>query len=227
MSAEPIAMRRPVEVPIRTEPRSTLHVTRRSSYGRGARIAKFVLPLLALGLVGLIFAWSQINPVIPRLPLGQVDVAPEEIETITMENARFAGVDADGRSFNVTADRAVQSAGDDQHIVLQHPRADIVLADGTKIAIRSDAGGLQRDTRILDLFGSVTLVQDGGYEFRTSTARIDLDGRTAAGDAIVEGHGPTGEIRADGFEITDRGQRVVFRGRTRALFHPEPGRDTP
>jgi lipopolysaccharide export system protein LptC len=227
MSAEPIAMLRPVEVPIRAEPRSASHVTRRGSYGRGARIAKFVLPLLALGLAGLIFAWSQINPVIPRIPLSETEQAPEEIDTVTMENARFAGVDAEGRSFNVTADRAIQSIEDEQHIVLQQPRADIVLADGTKFAIRSDTGGLQRDTRILDLTGSVTLVQDGGYEFRTTKARIDLNGRTADGDAMVEGHGPTGEIRADGFEISERGERVVFRGRTRALFRPEPGRDTP
>ncbi|MGH6927161.1 MAG: LPS export ABC transporter periplasmic protein LptC [Dongiaceae bacterium] len=220
-------MRRPVEVPIRAEPRSTLYATRRGSYGRGARIAKVVLPLLALGLAGLIFAWSQINPIISRIPISETELAPEEIDTVTMENARFVGVDAEGRSYNVTADRAIQSTDDDQHIILQQPRADIVLADGTKIAIRSDTGGLQRDTRTLDLSGSVTLLQDGGYEFRTNKARIDLNGRTAAGDAIVEGHGPTGEIRADGFEITDRGERVVFRGRTRALFQPEPDRDAP
>jgi lipopolysaccharide export system protein LptC len=227
MSAEPIAMRRPVEVPLHAEPRATVYPARRSSYGRSARIAKVALPLLALILAGLIAAWSQINPIIPRLPLSEIEVAPEEIDTIAMENARFAGVDAEGRSFNVMADRAVQSADDEQHIVLQQPKADFVLADGTKIAIRSDTGDLQRDARILDLSGSVTLVQDGGYEFRTTTARIDLKARTAAGDAAVEGHGPTGEIRADGFEITDRGERIVFRGRTRALFQPNSDRDTP
>jgi lipopolysaccharide export system protein LptC len=227
MSAEPIAMRRPVEVPIHAEPRLTSYTARRGSYGRVARIAKFVLPLLALGLAGLIVAWSQINPIIPRIPLSEIEVASEEIETIAMENPRFAGVDAEGRSFNVTADRAIQSADDEQHIVLQQPKADFVLADGTKIAIRSDTGDLRRDTRILDLSGSVTLVQDGGYEFRTTKARIDLEERAATGDAIVEGHGPTGEIRADGFEITDRGERVVFRGRTRALFQPTADRDTP
>lgn len=227
MSAEPIAMRRPVEVAIAAKPRSTLYAAKRGSYGRGARIAKFVLPSLALALAGLIVVWSQINPIIPRLPLSEIEVASEEIEAITMENARFAGVDAEGRSFNVTADRAIQSAENEQHIALQHPRADFMFADGTKIAIRSDTGDLQRDVRILDLSGSVTLVQDGGYEFRTTKARIDLKRRTAGGDAIVEGHGPTGEIRADGFEITDRGQRVVFRGRTRAVFRPDPDRDTP
>jgi lipopolysaccharide export system protein LptC len=227
MSADPIAMRRPVEVPIRTAPASTPYAAARSSYGRGARIAKFVLPLLALGLAGLIFAWSQINPIISRIPISETELAPEEIDTITMENARFAGVDGEGRSFNVIAARAIQSVDNEKHILLQQPKADIVLADGTKIAIRSDTGGLQRDARILDLSGSVTLVQDGVYEFRTDKARIDLDGRTAMGDALVEGHGPNGNIRADGFEITDGGDRVVFRGRSRALVQPGPDQEAP
>jgi lipopolysaccharide export system protein LptC len=203
------------------------YVARRGTYGRAARIAKFALPVLALGLGGLIFAWSQINPIISRIPISETELAPEEIDTITMENARFAGIDAGGRSFNITAPRAVQSADDDRHILLQQPRADIVFADGTTIAIRSESGGLRRDTRILDLFGSVTLIQNGGYEFRTMKARIDLAARTATGDVLVEGHGPNGEIRAEGFEITDGGERVVFRGRTRALFLPGPDQDTP
>ena len=73
-----------------------------------------------------------------------------------MENARFAGVDAQNRSFNVTAVRAVQSADDNNHIDLQQPKADIVLSSGAKVAIESDTGGLQRDTQILDLVGKVT-----------------------------------------------------------------------
>jgi len=227
MSLDPIAVRRPVEVMISAEPRPISYTAKRGTLGRGARIAKFVLPLLALGLAALIFAWSQINPMVPRIPISESELAPEEIETITMENARFAGVDANGRSFNVTAARAIQSVDDEKHIQLQQPKADITLADGTKIAVRSDTGELQRDTRMLDLLGSVTLVEDSGYEFRTTKARIDLSARTAAGDAPVEGQGPNGEIRADGFEITDRGDRVVFRGRSRAVFRPEADQDTP
>jgi lipopolysaccharide export system protein LptC len=221
MSADPIAIRRPIGALVRTEraaePRTALT---RSSYGRGARIAKVVLPMVALGLAGLIFAWSQINPNVPRIPLSETELAPEEIDAITMENARFASVDDEGRSFNITAARAIQSADDDKYIHLRRPQADIVLGDGTNIAIQSDAGGLQRDTRVLDLSGSVTLVQDGGYEFQTTTARIDLKRRTATGDAPVEGHGPRGEIHADGFEIMDEGARIVFRGRSRAIFRP-------
>jgi lipopolysaccharide export system protein LptC len=183
-----------------------------------ARFARIALPLVALGLVGLLIAWSRIDPIIRQIHISDTEQAPKEIDAVTMENARFAGVDAQNRSFDVTAVRAVQSSDDSNHIDLQQPKANIVLASGAKVAVESEAGGLQRDTQILDLVGKVTLTQDADYEFHTSKARIDLNERTAAGDAPVEGRGPQGEIHAEGFDILDGGARVIFRGHSRALL---------
>jgi len=217
MSSSPAAIRRPVEIPTRSEAPMSPR-PRRSRHGRLARFARIALPLAALGLAGLIFAWSRINPIIERIHISETEQAPEEIDTVTMENARFAGVDAQNRSFDVTAVRAVQSSDDSNHIDLQQPKANIVLASGAKVAVESEAGGLQRDTQILDLVGKVTLTQDADYEFHTSKARIDLNERTAAGDAPVDGRGPQGEIHAEGFDVLDGGARVIFRGHSRALL---------
>src|SRR5262245_22373945 len=142
MSSGPIAMRRPVEFPARSEPLPSPR-PQRSRHGRLARFARIALPVVALGLAGLIFAWSRINPIIERIHISDTELAPEEIDTVIMENARFAGVDGRNRSFNVTAARAVQSADDNNHIDLQQPKADIVLSSGAKVAIQSDTGGLQ------------------------------------------------------------------------------------
>jgi lipopolysaccharide export system protein LptC len=226
MSSSPVAMRRPVEFPARSEAPALLPPPR-SRHGRVARFVRIALPLVALGLAGLIFAWSRIDPIIEKIHISDTEQAPQEIDTVTMENARFAGVDAQNRSFNVTAVRAVQSADDSNHIDLQQPKGDIVLASGAKVAVQSDTGGLQRDTQILDLVGKVMLTQDQGYEFHTTKARIDLNARTAAGDAPVEGHGPQGEIQAEGFDILDGGTRVIFRGRSRALLQPQQNSVTP
>jgi len=226
MSSSPVTIRRPVELPIHSEPPVPPRA-RRSRHGRGARFARIALPLVALGLVGLIVAWSRIDPVIKQIQLGDTEQAPEEIETVTMENARFAGIDSENRAFNITAVRATQSADDNNHIDLQLPKADIVLSSGAKVAIQSDTGGLQRDTQILELVGKVTLTQDQDYEFHTEKARIDLNARTAGGDSPVKGRGPQGEIHAEGFDILDGGARVVFRGRSRALLQPRQESVTP
>jgi lipopolysaccharide export system protein LptC len=195
--------------------------------GRWARIAKFVLPLIALAVGGLIFVWSRVNLEVARLQISDTELAPQEIDSITMENARFAGVDANNWAFNITATRAVQSIGDSNHIDLEQPKADFVLDSGSHMTIRSDAGGLQRNTQILELAGEVSLFQDRGYEFRTSKARIDLNQRTATGDSPIEGHGPQGEIQAEGFQIDDDGTHVIFLGRSRMFFHPQPGQGAP
>lgn len=225
MSGAPVAMRRPVEPPLRLEPPAPPR--RRRRHSRWPRIARIALPLLALGLAALIFAWSRINPVMERLQISETEEAPEAIESVTMENARLAGVDAEGRRYNVTAVRAIQSTDDSNHINLQQPKANIALANGSHVAIASESGGLQRDTQILDLFGAVTLKQDRGYEFRTTQARIDLNERTAAGDAPIEGTGPQGEIHAEGFEIVDGGASVIFRGKSRAVIRPQAEISTP
>lgn len=226
MNSSPVTIRRPVELPIHKEPPAPPRV-RRSRHGRLARVARIALPLVALGLVALIIAWSRINPIIERIHISETEQAPEEIETVTMENARFAGIDSQNRSFNVTAVRAIQSVDDNNHIDLQLPKADIVLSSGAKVAIRSDKGGLHLDTQILELVGQVTLTQDQDYEFHTGKARIDLNARTAGGDSPVEGRGPQGEIHAEGFDILDGGARVLFRGRSRALLQANQESVTP
>ena len=224
--SSPVTMRRPVERPLLTEP-PLPRQPQRSRHGRLARFARIALPIVALAFAGLIFAWSRINPIIERIHISDTQPAPQEIDAVTMENARFAGVDAQNRSFNITAVRAVQSADDDNHVDLQQPKADIVLTSGAKVTVQSDTAGLQRDTQILELAGKVTLTQDQDYEFHTTRARIDLGERTAAGDAPVDGRGPQGEIHAQGFDILDGGARVVFRGHARAILQPHQEPVTP
>jgi lipopolysaccharide export system protein LptC len=101
------------------------------------------------------------------------------------------------------------------------------LTGGARVTISSDSGALQRNAQILELAGAVALVQDHGYEFHTSRARIDLGQHTASGDSPVEGRGPQGEVHAEGFTIDNDGARVVFLGRSRALFRPQSGQATP
>ena len=44
---------------------------------------------------------------------------------------------------------------------------------------------------------------------------------TARGDKAVEGQGPFGHISAQGFEILDKGGRIVFSGKARLELRPQ------
>ncbi|MDE0812147.1 MAG: LPS export ABC transporter periplasmic protein LptC, partial [Alphaproteobacteria bacterium] len=70
----------------------------------------------------------------------------------------------------------------------------------------------------VDLSGGVTLFYDRGYQFTSESARVDLRSGTAEGRQPVIGHGEGGSVEGEGFELFDRGARIIFTGRSKAVF---------
>jgi len=60
-------------------------------------------------------------------------------------------------------------------------------------------------------------IHDQGYELHTHDVHIDLAKDSAVGNQAVAGQGPSGELTAEGIEVFDSGQRVIFLGRTHML----------
>jgi lipopolysaccharide export system protein LptC len=75
----------------------------------------------------------------------------------------------------------------------------------------------QAQGQLLDLFDDVTLIHENG-RFVTKTAHVDVSASTAEGHDPVTGHGPSGDIRAQGFRILDKGDRVIFTGESNLLL---------
>lgn len=181
------------------------------------RIGKYAIPILLVVAVAWIYTsskdkWSSIHiePIVP-------EETPEAIDSINMSNARFTGIDERDRSYAVTALRAVQSVEDDDIVDLTAPKADIVLDSGRAIAIDAERGRFQRSARLLDLTGAILLRDDQGMEFQTTQASIDLAARTASGDAPVSGTGKQGAVTAEGFRISDDGDRILLVGHVRLI----------
>ena len=179
------------------------------------RWGKFALPVIAVGLGVAIFYLAQVEVGKNVIPIGpSTEVVPEEIDSVSMTNARFSGRDNRNRNFTVTADEARQRTSDSTIIHLKHPKADLDLTDGRLVAIHADSGIFVRSDQLLNLAGEVTLSDNRGFEFHTDSASIDLGRNTASGDAPVAGRGPSGAIVSEGFRVLDDGNRVIFTGKT-------------
>lgn len=189
-------------------------------YTRFVTVMKVLLPLLAAGLVVLLAVWSQINLGETRVHLDVTELAPDQLDSLKMINARFDGIDDKNRPYSVTAEQVIQSSKDSDLVELEEPKADITLESGAWVAITASSGNYSRKSEILDLLGAVSLYHDRGFEMHTERARLDLAAGTASGDAPVSGQGPAGELQADGFQVSDGGQRIVFGGRARLLINP-------
>lgn len=156
-------------------------------------------------------AFSTSSTVIERLEGDQV---------VTMVNARFTGRNVAGEAFEITADTARRRRTDPSIIDLENPR----LIDQAGTVVTAPTGTYHQNDEYLDLFENVRVVDEEGYEFRTTAARAFVQDGRVEGLEPLQGSGPLGDVRADTYEILDEGDRVVLRGNVDMTIYPG-GRD--
>ena len=190
-------------------------------YGVFVGVMKLLLPTVATLLIVLVAVWPQLDEQNRRFRIGPAEIDRDAARNLNMVNARYTGVDDERRPFTVTADAANQKAANSPLIALAMPKADIVMEDGSWLALTAQDGIYDKDVQVLQLTGEVNLYHDKGYEFRTDSATFDLKAGDAHGVDPVAGQGPFGQLNAEGFVIYNRGARVVFTGKAKLILQPD------
>jgi lipopolysaccharide export system protein LptC len=190
-------------------------------YTRFVSVLKYLLPIVAAGLVLMLALWSQIRIDEGRFRIGMTEVATIEVDKLTMSNPRFEGIDDRDRPFTVTADEASQVKDDADIVELKRPQADMTMEDGTWLALSADTGRYLREAQQLSLEGSVSLFQDRGYELHTDRVSIDFNAGTAESSSRVFGQGPVGELSGSGLKLSEKGAVIQLLGESRILFYPD------
>lgn len=186
-------------------------------YTRLVAWAKIILPTAALGLIALVILWPTLRDEIAPLA---VEVQRSEDGTVQMTNPRYFGTTSNDLPFSVTGISAVQSGAEDGVVVLEKPQGEITMEDGMWYAVDAETGRLDREDGFLELRGDVNLFRDDGFEMSTEAANIDLETNEAWGDVPVRVQGPTANLTAEGFRITDGGDRVIFTGESTLVLRP-------
>jgi len=217
----------PLSVPRRTPGPHRTRRTRRPrraliSYGATITLLKIVLPVIAIGLIALVTLWPQFLLSDNRFQIITQPTGGAGLDRLSMDNPHFRGTDTEDRPFTVVADKAVQDRVDDELFLLAQPKADMVLQNGARVALKAVQGSYHRDLETLQLAGGVDLVHDQGYEIHTPSAAIDFTTATAEGKEPVEAKGPSGELSAQGFRVTEQGTIIEFTGKSRLLLVDTP-----
>ncbi|HML11644.1 MAG TPA: LPS export ABC transporter periplasmic protein LptC, partial [Stellaceae bacterium] len=181
-------------------------------YSRRVALLKLALPAIGGTLLLLVVVWPRVAPLFDRLRFAAIDL--REARELRMINPRYAGTDREGRPVMLTAAVGRQVPQRDDVMSLDKPVANLQSGSGAKIVVTADTGVYQTQTQFLDLFGNVTINHEDGSTFVTSAARLDAANDAAEGHAAVEGHGPQGDITAQGFRILDKGEIVIFTGQS-------------
>ncbi|MEQ9489534.1 MAG: LPS export ABC transporter periplasmic protein LptC [Alphaproteobacteria bacterium] len=191
------------------------------TYGRIVNFLKILLPTLAVVLISLVVAWPLLDEQVKLLNQALVDAVKPTPDSMQITNARYAGRDEKNQPFTVTAETIRQPNIDEPFIGLTLPKADIMMADETWAALTAADGTYDRDLQILTLQGDVSFFHDLGYEFKTQSARVDLQAGGAAGDEPIFGQGPFGLVEAQGFRIYERGARVRLLGKSKLVIYQD------
>ena len=191
-------------------------------YGQFVGFMKVVLPTIATALLLIVIIWPQLNEQRDKFEIGIVKLEKGAAENLRMVKARYTGVDRSKRPFSITAEEAEQADPKLPIIELIQPKADLVMENGTWIAVTAEIGNYNRATQLLELSGTVNLFHDKGYEFRTASAILDLRAGDAIGTEPVQGQGPFGYLQAESFVIRNRGERIEFHGNTQVILLRNP-----
>lgn len=184
-------------------------------------VAKRLLPLAAVALLAVVALWPEIEGAAERGRVAFRRVAEVRPDGLHIVEPRYHGLDEQNRPYTVTAEVATQPGNADV-VDLRAPRADMLLTDGGWVYLEAREGRFDRPRNWLDLAGQVTVHHDDGTQFVTARAAVDVAGGHASGDTPVAAQGSFGTITAEGFRLYDRGQVVVFTGRSRAVLEGTP-----
>jgi lipopolysaccharide export system protein LptC len=208
--------------PDMTAPPNASPVANRGGWNRSRTVGllKILLPTVALSLVALVVVWAQHRNSDGGFRIGFSLVKPEDARTLSMVNARYAGLNKGHQPYLVTAQIAVQNKPGADLIHLSEPKGDITMKSGAWVALTAPKGEYRQQQELLDLMNGVTLFHDSGLEFNTPTAQINLKDSTAIGFDPVTGQGPAAHIKSKGFRVFDQGTRVIFTGKAHLTLYP-------
>lgn len=189
------------------------------AYTRFVRMMKLLLPLIAVVLIAMIALWPHLRADGSQFSIGFSNIGISDAKDPSMINARYVGTDNQNQPFAITADIAKKTDDITQSILLELPKADLTMSDGSWVVLTAQSGLYDRPTEYLELEGDVNVFHDSGYEMHTDAAAIDLANGSAQGYSPVIGQGPFGQINSEGFRLIDKGRTIIFTGKTSATLY--------
>jgi lipopolysaccharide export system protein LptC len=188
---------------------------------RRVHLLRRVLPVAIVVLAGGTVSWIVLRSVI-----SDVERKAGTSREVTLENSRFLGQDAQGRSFVIGFERAVRDA-ETGRFRLVGPALRLNLG-ARKVTTMTADGGIYDETAKTVTIGPNVRISDGGSGFTlvTPEAVVDTSTGVVTGSKGVQASGPLGTVTASSYAIYEQGERVTFRGsgenKIRGVFNAAP-----
>jgi lipopolysaccharide export system protein LptC len=186
-------------------------------HGRFVRVAKYLLPVVALTLLSSIALWPEISRTIERGRVTWHRLTMVDPTSGTMKSPRYRGYDGQNQPYTVVAESADRVGP--ERFNLRLPRGDLTLQNGTWLEVRSKKGAYFQHPSLLDMFQDVMLYRQDGTILNTSAATVDIQRGAVTSNAYTHAEGPFGQLDAEGFTLLDKGNVVQFHGPAKLVLN--------
>lgn len=195
-----------------------------NTYSRVVVAAKIILPLIALGLMSLLFLLARPTQNGERSVfegLSVLELAREQ----RLGSPTYSGVTPDGIKITLAAERLFPDSENTDVIHGEDMAARLITPEGLVYDVLAQTGFIDQSTRITTFDQSVQIVTSDGYHVRTDRAvmNTDLSHIESPGDVRIDG--PIGELTAGSMIYTvtpDSGDdaHILFSDGVRLLYVP-------
>lgn len=193
---------------------------------RTARLSQVLSWLAAAIGLGFVIAFlAQAGLFQALLPKPPAPPPPTvEPDRITAGTSTVTGIDDEKQPYEVKAKRGWQDDATPNLVHLEEPIGLFRRASGTKYTITAVSGLYDTNIKSLDLAGKVVLQQEGRFTARMDKANIAVKEKKLTSDTPVVANFASGTVDANGMQITDDGNRILFLNGVKARFNAPEGK---
>ena len=175
---------------------------------------------LALCLTLGLAAWLGMVDTNDDIRLKITDVSTSSDGNVALTGALYRGHTESGKKFEVIATTAIERSNNPGNIDLSQPIATIFSNDGSTLNITSETGTYSQSVSNVALRGDV-IVTDSGRNITMKTEMVDanLSSGNLHTATAVQVSSKTVLVLAEGMQVFDEGELIVFNGKSKMTLH--------
>ena len=137
---------------------------------------------------------------------------------VDMEGVQFFSKDKRNNPLSVVAETVQEIDAAKKILKLNNPKAVYQTSDGMKLTSISPYALAFQNEKYLYFEDEITTSTDTGYDAISTKVVYDYDKNTISSDNDVFVKGVAGMLQAKGFFVTNKGEKIDFKGKTKTLL---------
>ena len=186
---------------------------------RVRRLRTLIIAGCALAAAGLV-ARAFYDP-FSKLP-GNLSLASTTLNgtRVTMEQPKLNGYRRDGRPYDVRATSGVQDIRQPNIIELSDLEAKFETSSRAVVRVAARRGIYDSGKDSIHMMDDIRVINAESYDIRMQDADVDFKNGNIVSREPVSVVMTSATINAKTLHVIENGERIVFEGEVRSLFHP-------